>query len=73
MSAKFKPKKKEAEPIVDDWEAADSVEDEESISSKLTSSSTNIGRAHQDAWEEEKGGSSSLPPKVDGRTLWQEA
>lgn len=83
MSAKFKPKKKEAEAIVDDWEAAEEDEEmEEEIeeqamqANKATLSSFSpAAKPRQAAWEEEEDtrAESAPPAKVDGRTIWQEA
>lgn len=79
MSAKFKPKKKETEPIVDDWEAAESEEDEVD----LAESSSNVGQKAassvinnitEDAWGDDEG-NQAIPVQStqNGLALWQEA
>lgn len=88
MSAKYKPKKKEAEPVVDDWEASDlsdGVEDGEERSNKAKTSTIAAIKVEekkkpQDAWDEEDNdysrriaASSSSTAQVNGRTLWEEA
>lgn len=88
MSAKYKPKRKEAEPIVDDWEASDmsdAANDYEGSSNKATTStlaaaSNNVEekRQHQEAWGEEennylRAAASSSAANLNGRSLWEEA
>jgi hypothetical protein len=84
MSTKFKPKKKESEPVVDDWEASDEEDaldrrrDLGSVrANKVVSATPAI--AQRDAWEEEVGDQdqrTSTGSNVEvqhSRELWQEA
>lgn len=69
MSAKFKSTKKKPElkAEVDDWDASD----EEAESSTLSQPKYHK-KVYQDAWGDEMTESTERP-KVEGRTLWEEA
>lgn len=69
MSAKFKSTKKkpELEAEVDDWD----VSDEEGAIPQSTQQYQR--KVYQDAWGDDSETNSIERPKVEGRTLWEEA
>ena len=76
MSAKFKStkKKQELEAEIDDWDASEEEEQQQpqpqSISQAQHQQSHHT-KVYQDAWGDDD--SSTGRPKVEGRTLWEEA
>lgn len=82
MSAKFKPKKREAEAVVEDWEASDD-DGEQIVVPVMDAESTSASAAKagsratvQAAWEDderEAGQQHTRPAPIEGKRLWEEA
>lgn len=73
MSSKFKPtkKKQELEAEVDDWDASEEEELQPQSNSHVQHQQSHHTKVYQDAWGDDD--NSIGRPKVEGRTLWEEA
>jgi hypothetical protein len=83
MSAKFKPKKKEVEACVDEWDASGGSDEEAEVQKRLSGNRITAGdletreadkaKQVQGVWGSDINGATARREVKSGRSLWEEA